>query len=190
MKTLARTVQVDYTTPVVSLALAKANANIFYTDQDDLLTLFLQASIEDAEEYTGTKIQERTAYIMVSEWAQFIDLPVAPLTTITSIVYKDEDGTEQTLTAGDDYETVRDGYGLYFKQPEFPVLQANVDFPITITGKVGYTEATVPTTIQSAILLKFGHRELYREDAPKTGNDRSFFAALRPFKIWGNADSI
>lgn len=175
---------VDYTTPVVALTMAKANANIQYTDQDDLLQLFLEAAIEDAEQYTGTKIQQRNVVIKLNAWSDFVDLPAAPLTVITSIVYKDEAGADQTLTADDDYETVRDGYGLYFKMVEMPELQEDNKFPITITGEVGYAAGTAPKAIQSAILLKFAHKELFREDAPKMGNDRSFESALRPYKIW------
>lgn len=190
MTTLVNTQPADYTTPVVSLEMAKANSNIQYTDQDDLLNLYLEASIEDAEQYTGIVIQQRSTVIQLSGWAQFVDLPVKPLTTVTSIAYVDEDGNEQTLTANDDFEILGNGETIYFKVAGFPVLQADNDYPITVTGSVGYTDATVPRAIRHAILLRFSHKELYREDAPKTGADRSFLAALRPFKVWGHANSI
>ena len=173
----------DFTTPVVSLALAKANANIQYTEQDSLLELLLHASIQDAEEYTGTVIQQRNVVIGLSEFEQLVQLPVAPLTAITSILYVNKEGADVPLES-DDYEILSEGYALRFKLQEFPELQADNPYPITITGKAGYTESTVPKSIQSAILVKFGHKELYREDAPVNGNDRSFNAALRPYKVW------
>lgn len=173
----------DYTTPVVSLAMAKANANIYYTDQDDLLEIFLQASIQDAEEYTGIIIQERSVTISLSGFGQFVDLEGAtPLTTVTAVSYVDVDGNKQTLTVDEDFEVIKDGYSLYFKMAEFPEVQKDTDYPIIVTGKMGYTDASVPKAIQSAILLQFSYKEEYRGDAPKTGVDRSFKSALRPFK--------
>lgn len=186
MESIVKLGSADFASPVVSLALAKANSNITYTDQDTLLTLFLQAAIEDAEQYTGSNIQERDVVIQLKDWAHFVDLPAVPLTTVTSIVYKDEDAADQTLTADTHYEVLKDGYQLHFKQTEFPVLEPLNRFPITITGKVGFAEADdVPPAIRAAILLKFSQKELYREDSPVKGPDRSFHAALRPFKVWG-----
>lgn len=183
MEAIVNLETVDYTTPVVSLALAKQNANIQYTEQDDLLEVLLHASIEDAEQYTGTIIQERTATVQIKAFSEFVYLPNAPLTAIASVVYKNEEGNDVTLNSAE-YETIRDGYGLHFKQTEFPELEKDNPYPITLTGTMGYTDATVPKAIQSAILLKFAHKELFREDAPRTANDRSFHAALRPYKIW------
>lgn len=183
MDALVHLATVDYTAPVVSLPLAKQNANIERTDQDDYLTLLLLASIEDAEQYTGTVIQGRTATVQLKEFSQFVYLPKAPITEVVSVVYKDKGGNEVTVNVSD-YETIRDGYGLHFKQTEFPELETDNPYPITITGTMGYTSETVPKSVQSAILLKFAHKELYREDAPKVGVDRSFNAALRPYKMW------
>lgn len=173
----------DFTAPVVTLALAKKSANIHYDDQDDLLTLFLQAAIEDAENYTGTIVQERDATIRLAAFQEYVDLPVRPLTSVSSVVYKDANGQDQALVANDDFEVVQEGYALHFTAAEFPELQ-DVAHPITVTGKVGFTAATVPNTIKRAILLKFGYMEMYREDAPKEGTNRSFNAALRPFKVF------
>jgi uncharacterized phiE125 gp8 family phage protein len=183
MKAIVTLDPVSYSTPVVTLVLAKANANIQYADQDDLLTLFLHASIEAAEQYTGTIIQERNATIQLKSFSEFVYLPNAPLTQIASVVYKNLEGESITLSAAE-YETVREGYGLRFKQTEFPELEKDNAYPITIIGAMGYTSASVPINIKSAILLKFAHKELFREDTPRTGSDRSFYAALRPYKIW------
>lgn len=183
METIVTYGNADFTTPVVSLTLAKMNANIQYDDQDSLLQLFLIAAIEDAEQYTGTAIQQKDVTIQLKDWAEFVDLPAVPLTTVTSIVYKDADGNNQTLDT-DDYQVLNGGYQIRFSALEFPELEASNRFPITITGKVGFTDSTIPKAIQSAILLKFAYKEMYREDAPKTGSDRSFKSALRPFKLW------
>ncbi len=173
------------TTVVVSLELAKANANIEYSHVDDLLNLYLDAAIQDAENYTGQHINPKNCTIEFKEWEDFLILKTNPF-TVTAITYIDADG--ETVTMPDtDYKFITDqqntSQDVQLLVDEYPELHADTDYPITITGTVGYTAATIPTAIQSAILLKFAHKEMFREDAPKTGADRSFNAALRPYRI-------
>ena len=174
----------DFTSPVVTLAMAKANANIQYTDQDDLLSVYLNAAIQDAEEYTGLTIQQRNVVMDFMGFEKFLSLPAVPVTEITSVIYVNEAGQPVTLAAGDDFDLIRAGHAILFKMAEFPKTQEGNPFPLTITAKVGYTDQTIPFFIRSAVLLKFGNKEMYREDAPVNGTDRSFNAALRPYKKW------
>lgn len=170
-------------TDVVSLADAKANSKIEHDAEDVLLQGMLDGAVQDAENYTSKYIVERDAVVQVKNWAEFLDLPVQPMTTLTSIVYKNEAGNDITLPT-EDYEILPVEGSIRFKMHPFPELQADNRFPITITGKVGYTEATLPKFIQRAILLEFSRKELYREDSPLKGNNRSFHAALRPWRRW------
>lgn len=172
---------------VVSLVLAKANSNIEHDAQDALLELYLDASVEDAENYTGTKFLKRIVNIDFKDWAECILIPVNPLTAISEISYKNVAGAKVVVAAAD-YELVSDEYELnqelLFNFIDFPELEADNRFPVSLVGVLGYDADNVPKAVQSAILLKFSHKELYREDANKIGKDRSFYAALRPYRKW------
>lgn len=183
MDSMVNIAPVDFSSPVVSLEMAKANANIQYTEQDDLLQLLLNAAIEDAEEYTSTIIQPRSVNIGLASFATFITLPIAPITGNVAVSYVDVAGSTVSVSPAD-FEIFNSGKSIFLKINPFPKTQENNPHPITITATAGYTSDTLPYAIKAAILLKFGYKEMYREDAPVNGNDRSFHAALRPYKMW------
>lgn len=171
---------------VVDLPAAKANSNIDTADQDTLLQILLEAAVDDAENYTGTSIRKRNVTIEFESWARIYDLPHYPLQSITSLSYLDSDGAEQTLQASD--------YKLYYKigtqrlqikLDTLPYVDGDADFPIKIEAVAGYDNDKMPGFVKSAVLLRFSHKEMFREDsAIPTSMDRSFQSALRPLKRW------
>jgi hypothetical protein len=64
-----------------------------------------------------------------------------------------------------------------------PELEEGNMFQVTIKCVGGYDNDKMPKQIVSAVLLRFSHKELFREDMP-TSYERSFHAALRPLKRW------
>jgi len=172
---------------LIALPLAKKNSNIEHDEHDDLLQIYLDAAIEDAENYTGIKIKKREITIDFKDWATVIPITVNPLTVITEISYKDKNGDKQVI-AETDYQVAANNFGfeqtLVFSLNSFPVLESENRFPITLVGEVGYTSDDLPTAIKSAILLKFSNKEFYREEMPRNGVDTSFKAALRPYRKW------
>lgn len=171
---------------VVSLEMAKKNSKIETSDENDVLQLFLDAAIEDAENYTGIVISKREVTLSFSEWAKKYVLPISPISSIVSVSYTPPTGADVDLTT-DDYT--------FFNSSGLPKLQINLDsfpsvknsepLPIKIVLNAGFEEAEIPKAIKSAILLRFSHKELYREDTPvPTSMDRTFYSALRPFKQW------
>lgn len=173
---------VDPTVKVVTLDQAKFNSNIEHVDTDAFLQLLLDAAIVEAENYTERSIQKRGVTIHFSAFSKKMVIPYNPIISITSITYMDVDGLEQTVDSGV-YKVVSYDNGLtqklYFSWDSAPELDADEDFPITVTAVAGYADA--PADIKQAILLIFSHNEMFREDAP-IKLDRSSRAKLRPYR--------
>ena len=171
---------------VVTLALAKQNSNIEHSDTEAYLQLLLDAAVEDAENYTGVSLLQRSVVIAYSDWALNYVLPLAPIQSITSVTYKDENGDTQTV-ATTDY-TFYSNTGQHFLQinlDALPTLDEDTPFPVTVTCVAGYATDDMPAFVKSAVMMRFSHKELYREDmAIPTSMDRAFQNALRPIKRW------
>ena len=80
--------------------------NAATTAEDDLLNEKLQSAIDDAEDFTGRQLLTATFKGYLDEFPpdkDYIELPFGNLQSVTSIKYKDSDGTETTLTENTDY---------------------------------------------------------------------------------------
>lgn len=96
-----------------------------------------------------------------------IELPMAPLRSITSITYRDAQGDLQTLAA-DQYDVNTDATpGRIVAPPNvtWPAVQAYADLPVTIVFKAGYgtTAASVPSALRHAMKLLIGDNYEHRE---------------------------
>ena len=137
------------------------------TAEDDLLLEKLQSAIDDAEDFTGRQLLTATFKAYLDEFPpekDYIELPFGNLQSVTSIKYKDSDGTETTMIEGTDYlvETNVDAtqggdevgrivlpYGMSW--PSVTFYPSN---PITIEFVCGWKAAAyVPNKIKQAILL-------------------------------------
>lgn len=142
------------------------------TAEDDLLIRILQSAIDDAEDFTGRQLLTATFKGYLDEFPpdkDYIELPFGNLQSVTSIKYKDSDGTETTLTENTDYlvETNVDAtlggdqvgrivlpYGV-----SWPSVELYPSNPITIEFICGWTSAVyVPSKIKQAILLMAADR--------------------------------
>jgi uncharacterized phiE125 gp8 family phage protein len=141
-----------FSTKVIRLAATSA--------EDDLLTAIITASREYVEDITRRALLTQTWDYCLSEWptSDFIKLPYGNLQTVSSIKWKDTDGTETTLTLTTDYLVETNGemigrivlpYGVSW--PTGDLYPSN---PITIRFVCGWTAATlVPYKIKVAIKL-------------------------------------
>lgn len=171
---------------VVALNVAKRNSGIeiAYVDDDDLLNILLDASIQDAENFIETPIKQRNVVVGLPEWPVRFEMPVYPVTSITNITYKDTNGADQTVDASNYVLYSIDGRNkVKFTWDTAPDLSTDHEFPVSINCVSGYATADVPPSIKSAVLMRFSHKERFREDVP-TSYNRAFHAALRPFKLW------
>lgn len=171
---------------MVTLGDAKMNSNIetAFTDDDDLLNIILDAAIEEAENYIESPIKHRNIDVQLTEWPLVFEMPVYPVTSITSITYKDSDGNSQTVNSSQYLLYEKDGRNkIKFNLDSEPALDDDEFFSITISCQAGYSTADMPAQVKNAVLMRFSHRERFREDIP-TSYNRMFHAALRPLKLW------
>lgn len=168
---------------VVTLELAKQNSNIEIDIYDNLLRQKLNAAIQEAENYTGIKLNPVSVEIRAERWSDLRRLPVAPM-AITKIEYYNQDNQLQILE-GESYEIIKELADpvprIYFLNENLPEVYPR-PYPIKITGSAGYPSG-VPAAVREAILLIFSASELYREDMPVRMN-RASRAKLRPYKIF------
>lgn len=142
------------------------------TAEDDLLTEKLQSAIDDAEDFTGRQLLTATWKAYLDEFPpdkDYIELPFGNLQSVTSIKYKDSDGTETTLTENTDYlvETNVDatrggdeaGRIVLPYEGVWPSVTLYPSNPITIEFVCGWKAAAyVPSKIKQAILLMAADR--------------------------------
>lgn len=83
----------------VTLAEAKAFANIDHDDDDGLVSELIEAARDHLEQITSRVFVETTFMLTLDEFPpNEIQLPRSPLSSVSSIEYDDELGAEQTLS--------------------------------------------------------------------------------------------
>ena len=134
-----------------------------YSVEDDLLSSIITTSREYCENITGRALAPQTVetYLDCFPSVNYIELPLSPLTSVTSVIYTDSDGNETTLTEGTDYLVDTDSPigrivlpygGSWASFTPYPIN------PITITHVSGYTASNlIPKSLKQAMLLLIGH---------------------------------
>lgn len=146
-------VTVEPASEPLTLTEAKAQCRVDGSDEDTLLTNLIKAARQLVEQYTGTKLVSQTLVLRASSFLDLWSLPVAPLTSVTSISYLDTAGAEQTLST-DVYETVLIGLEPSIRRKinqSWPSIRESVNDAVRVTAVAGY--ATVPEPIRHAMLL-------------------------------------
>lgn len=159
---------------IVSLDVAKKNSKIDYTDEDDLLQIFLDASTDEIENYLDSPVIKRTgSTVKLKSWIESFKFPF-PVIDVTNLEYETGFNTTQTI----------DSTNWNFEHGE---LVLDMDKPEDLKGDlivildVGYEEAYIPNDIKAAALLMFTQAETYREDMQIKVNKVSQHK-LRPYK--------
>lgn len=125
-----------------------------HPDDEDILVMISSAR-EWCEQYTGRALASQTIEMALDDFPEdAIQLPLTPVTSITSVKYIDGDGIEQTLS--------NTYYGLDdYSQPNWLLLKSGFEWPDTNGGGnnikirmvVGNTYTNIPKPIVSAMLL-------------------------------------
>lgn len=135
-------------------------ANAATLADEDLLTALITASRQHVEDITRRALLTQTWDYSIDAWppGDAIKLPFGSLQSVTSVKWKDTDGTETTLTEGTDYLVETNGpacgrivlpYGETW--PSDTLYPSN---PITIRFVCGWgAAADVPATIRAAVLM-------------------------------------
>lgn len=156
MSWLPPVVTVAPTDEPLTLADAKTHCRVDGTDSDSELGAMVSAARVFAEDYCGVKLGAQTVVLRCSSFCDFVDLPIAPVTSISSITYLDTDGVEQTLSTSV-YEGVLIGLEPSIRlkiNQSWPAVRCASD-AIRVTVAAGYSE--VPAPVQHAMLLMIGN---------------------------------
>ena len=154
----------------LTVAEAKAHLRIDHTTDDSYIESLIKAARTAAEKFQGRGYINQT-YKLYLDWfpsALYIELPYCPLSSVTSIVYEDENGDTQTL-ASDRYQVdTKSEPGRVYLAPGvlWPRVEPDRVNAVTITYVVGYgaTSASIPENIRHAIRLILGDLYNHREN--------------------------
>ena len=149
------------TTEPVSVSEAKEHLRITGTDEDALITTFIEAAREYCEEYQNKAYITQTWDLSLDEFPDSpYSLPKPPLQSISSIKYYDQDGTEYEFNASDylvDTASVKGRVSLAYGK-SWPSVTLQPMNGVIIQFIAGYGEAAsdVPERIRNAIKVLIG----------------------------------
>jgi len=163
--------------------------NAATTAEDDDLTDLIKDGREEVEKFTHRAILTQTWDYFLPGWptANYILLPKGNLASVTSVKWKDTDGTETTLTLTTDYLVETNGelcgkivlpYGETW--PSDTLYPSN---PISIRFVCGWTTAAlVPREIKRAV--KFAAEDFYYHGDRHKILKETCDSLLWPYRIW------
>jgi uncharacterized phiE125 gp8 family phage protein len=150
----------------ISLAELQTHLRVDCADEDESLTGLISSARQAVENITRRGLLTQTHDYCLKDWPDedFIKLPYGNLASVTSVKWKDTDGTETTLTVTTDYlvETnqAKCGRIVLPYAESWPTGDLFPSNPITIRFVCGWTTAAlVPSEIRSAV--KFAAEDEY-----------------------------
>ena len=153
----------------VTAAEVKLHSRIDTDADDGKIAMLIEAAREYIESVTGRRFVSTTLTLTLDRFPadDFIELPGAPLQSVTSVKYVDSLGAIQTFSSSSyDVDVTDDMHGRIYvdRSTGWPSVyyQRNA---VTIIYKAGHgdTAANVPEKIKQAILLLVGHWYEHRE---------------------------
>lgn len=153
------------TLTMVSLEEAKRHCRVDFADDDDLIFALIQTATSYFDGYSGVLGRALLPQTWRQDFDGFYDvmrLPVGPVQSVTSVIYQDVSGVDQTLNASQ-YVLLTDDYGAYIQlaaDQSWPNVGERAD-AVRVTYSAG--SATVIPAIRMAALLLIGHWYANRE---------------------------
>lgn len=171
-----------------------------YGPDRDWVVMMIPAAREWCEGWTGRALAPATFELAASAWPLRLELPMSPISAVTSVIYTDGDGIPTLLDTSDyildnfaDPARLDTAYGL-----TWPTLQA-VTNGIRIRYVAGYSRPgpvdegsptvdtpPLPASIRAAILLVLGHLYENREDTTELSLQQLPLGAkalLEPYRL-------
>lgn len=151
---------------VMTLAEAKSQLWVDYSDSDDLISAYINRACSAAETFMAATIMETVYVLTMDAFPSTIVLPIGPVfaSGVVAITYVDNSGDTQTL-ASTEYQLspgevarIRPAYG-----KTWPSTQPQMD-AVSIEFKAGYSAAeSVPPAIRQAVAMQVAHYFANRE---------------------------
>ena len=150
----------------LTLAEAKLYLRVDSTSENSLITGMIVAARQYVETYTRRALTTQTwdfRYAALMETRRPLIVPRAPLQSVTSVTYLDDDGATQTFSSAD-YNvrvfagpTACRGYVELDEDISLPSLFTDALLPVTVRAVCGYgAAATVPDGLKMAMYLLLG----------------------------------
>ena len=150
---------------------AKAHLRVDHSVDDTYIESLIKAATDTAERFQNRRYINQTWRMTMDYFppkSSVIEIPIGPVSSITSIVYVDEDGNSQTWSASEYQVDTRSTQARIVETPDyyFPDTKTGQINAVTITFVVGYGAASsaVPENIKHAIRLIVGDMYNQRED--------------------------
>lgn len=177
----------DVATEPIDLPSAKEHLRVVSSDDDAYITSLITVAREFCESFTKRALASKTLELLLDSFPSddYIDLPNKPIQSVTSVKYKDYEGTETDFTdyiANTDSGQVVLSYGY-----SWPSTTLYPTTPIAIRYVAGYT-TDIPKSIKQAMLLLISHLYENREATSVIELKEVPFAVkslLYPYKVWG-----
>lgn len=159
---------------IVTLQAAKDYLRVDYSEDDTLIQSLIDTARIRLEQYASVAMTARTLKV-VAYVDEFIELPYAPINTISLVEYWD--GEAWVAMVVGDYRVIGDTYKkVYFTSPIMS------DFRFTYT--CGY--ATTPESMKTALLKMVGDLYEYRESSVESSkpsaNLTTAYELMKPYK--------
>jgi len=177
----------------LDLTSAKKHLRVDGTDDDTLISSYIDAAVGRIEEHLTRQLVTATFRLTLDRWpyGDEILLPRPPLQSVTSIEYTRSDGTTGVMPAGD-YDPDVDsepGRVILGDGKSWPGDQLTRASAVRITYVAGYGDAAdVPETVVTAIRLLVGtlyeHRESVVVGTIAAPLPQSIEWILFPYRIW------
>lgn len=138
---------------------AKTHLRVTHSDDDAYIDALIAAARVSAENFCSRAFINQTWVSTFSEIDnERLRLPRPPLVSITSVQYRDGDGTLQTASSST-YEANTDAQPGVVKFDTIPAYDASYENPLRVTYVAGYgaNASDVPAAITHAIKLLVGH---------------------------------
>ena len=151
----------------LTLAEAKAHLRVDSTDEDDLVTAYLEGATAALDGWSGILGRCLVTQTWRQDFREFSDPLRLPFPDVASVAvaYIDTDDASQTL-ATSVYELAEDNLGAYLTLKDgqtWPSL-GEVTVAVSVTLTCGYgAAADVPADLKDAIRLDIGTRYQFRE---------------------------
>lgn len=181
-------------TEPITLAEAKAQCRVDHTDDDDLLVAYIAAARTWWEETYGRALLAQTWDYAIDAFpdSDVLWLPKAPLQSVTSVTYYDDDLSTSTVFSSSNYQvdtTAEPGRIALKDGVSWPSDALRLSSGVVVRFVAGYaSEEAVPGPIKSALKLLVAQMYAFREPqvVGKTLAQVEFAveALSAPYRVW------
>jgi uncharacterized phiE125 gp8 family phage protein len=144
-------------TEPISLQEAKEHLRVDGDEENSLINSLIITARDFVEKRTGRALVTQKIELTLDEWpANEIILPMPPVQSIDSIVYKDKNNIEHVLDSSGYFSDLDSEPARIVPNESWPSVELYPVGAIKVRYTAGYDTASVPTSLKQAMLLLIG----------------------------------